>query len=170
MARLVVACKDYTERYGAQPAEGILGLPHIGWGQRLADFTASDRQFGFTSSGSIETLKEFLEYLARSFGDLLNVRDLAQQVVHRIAAAEPTLAERCLDVESQIAEGGEYLRQAVANLEAGARRVSEVIASTPDFEARRAAAAKMAAAEPNPAVARLLVAVSKLRKPVAWVR
>jgi hypothetical protein len=66
----------------------------------------SDRRFGFTSSGSIETFKEFIECLAQSFRDLVTVRDLAQEVVSRNATAEPTLAERCGVVGSQISCAG----------------------------------------------------------------
>lgn len=171
VGRLIVACKDYAERYGARPEEeSMLGLPHIGWGQRLANFAVSDSRFGFTSSGSIETFKEFIEYLAQSFRDLVTVRDLAKEVVSRIATAEPTLAERCGVVGSQISCGGSDLRHAVAELELGAQRVGEIVSSTSDFQARRMAAADMAKGEASPTVARLLIAVSKIRGPVAWLR
>ena len=169
LARLIVACKDYAERYGRVNA-GILALPHIGWGQRLDDFTASDSQFGFTSTDSVETFKQFVEYLSRSFRDLLHVRVLAQAAVSRIADAEPTLNERCGAVQSLISEGEEYLRKAVADLEHGARVVGEILASAEDFEARRTSAAARAQTETNETVARLLVAVSKIRRPQAWTR
>lgn len=169
LARLIVGCKDYGESYGRGEA-GIPALPHIGWGQRLEDFTASGSQFGFTSTDSVETFKQFVEYLARSFRDLLEVRVLTQAVVSRIADAEPALNERCLAVQSLISDGEEYLRRAIADLAHGARVVGEIVASTPDFQARRTAAATRAQTESNETVARLLVAVSKIRRPQAWSR
>jgi uncharacterized membrane protein len=59
---------------------------------------------------------------------------------------------------------------AIADLELGARVIGEILASTADFEARRTSAATRAQTETNETVARLLVAVSKIRRPEAWTR
>jgi CHAT domain-containing protein len=170
LSRLSVACKDYVEVHGRRPDEGFLPLPHIGWGQRIEDFTRVDHRFGFSSLDSVKTFKEVLAYIARSFRDLLLVRTRAMEVLDGLAETEPALTERSDDVRALLSKGSEYLKNAIAALDRGVNLVDEVISSSSDLKTRTAKAAALAQAEGDQITARILNAVSKLRRSEAWSR
>jgi len=170
LAGLIVACKDYAETYGTHRGDSFLALPHIGWRQRIEDFTEADSRFGFSSTDSFEVFKTLLEYISRSFSDLMGVRARALAVVECIAKAEPTLGERSGNVRALLAEGADYLKTASMALDRSARLVERVISTSTDFQARRAAAATLSQEQEDQTVARLLAAISKVRNPTAWSR
>jgi len=170
LSRLSVACKDYVEVHGTRPGESPLPLPHIGWGQRIEDFTRVDDRFGFSSLDSFDAFKNVLAYMTRSFRDLLLVRTRALEVLDRIAETEPALTERSEDVRALLSEGSDYLNKAIAALDRGVSLVDEVISSSSDFATRKAKAAALARVEEDQTTARLLNAVSKLRAVKAWSR
>lgn len=168
LADLIVASKDYAESHGDRPTETYLALPHIGWTQRLQDFTQDTSRYGFPSSDSFEVFKTLLEYLSRSFRELRVVREKALIVVERIIEVEPMLSERGRKVRSMISRGSDYLSSAAVALTESAQLVGHVIDGSADFQSRRVAAAALSTMQKDPMVAGLLLGASKLRNPLAW--
>jgi hypothetical protein len=169
LTTLIVALKDYNERYGGD-APCILALPHIGWGQRLEDFTsatyAADK-FGFASDDSIEAYRTLLKYLSRSCGDLVTVRTLALAVVECIGMSEMALKNRCDSLCSMISEGTKCLVMIKQRLDRSTYVIQEAIDTTDQFEARRRLLKERACSE-EAVVSRLLLAIAGVRRPRAW--
>jgi hypothetical protein len=158
---LIVACKDYAERYGRHRSECNLPLPHIGLNQRLADFTTTTgARFCISSQDSIEVYQQLLRYFVQSCSDLIEVRNHAQRLVNLIAKTEPSLG-------SSVEQGTRQLQAMREMLEQTATVIGEVLANTAGFDELRETLCQRASSE-VPDVSRLLLAVAKVRHSTAW--
>jgi hypothetical protein len=169
VASLIVACKDYAERYGRHHNESHLPLPHIGWNQRLGDFTTTTAgvRFGISSQDSIEVYQQLLGYLVQSCSDLIEVRNHAQRLVNLIAKTEPSLAGRAEHIGSAVEQGTRQLEAMREMLGRTATVIGDVLANTAGFDERRETLRQRASSE-VPDVSRLLLAVAKVRHATAW--
>jgi hypothetical protein len=169
VASLIVACKDYAERYGRQQGESYMPLPHIGWGQRLAGFTFTTgrEHFGFSTRDSIGIYQQLLHYFVRSCSDLIEVRSHVQRLLRLIAATEPSLQTRAEHIESSVEEGTRRLEEMRQKLERTATVIGDVLTYAVGFDERRATLRQRASSE-APDVSRLLLAVAQVRSAEAW--
>jgi hypothetical protein len=167
LVQLIVACKDYVEQYGRSWKYGFLDLPHIGWGQRLEDFTLEASRYGLGSTDSFEVYVKVLQYLSRSCSDLVTIRSLAQQVISTIAGLDNVYKDRCDQVGTMISEGSEQLRHIKETLDDAAVIVTDIMNSSTDVMTRRNSAKERSLRE-STGVSKLLLAIANVRSPKAW--
>ena len=130
LRRLVILSKDYAEDFKRPADADNLTLPHIGWGQRLRDFTHEPSPLGIPADDSFTAFHIVVRYVAAACGDLVKVREAAIALVEAIAEVQPQLHARCEETARDIQDGIRQLKSVQDILEQTANILAEVLNQT----------------------------------------
>jgi hypothetical protein len=168
-SELAAACEAFVRRHGWEgPRRTDLG--HIGWADVVCDLSSLRHLYGFTSSRSIATFEELLQWVSAACGSLTRVLlacgELVVALRQTARAPERPEWDALAQLISQEVALWTKTREVVDRT---SHVVREVLTRTEDFKAQRQALAAQAGAEPDESVGRLLIAIAKVLSPRAWL-
>lgn len=170
---LVDACETFVQAYQLRERR-LTPMGHIGWQTVVDDFAVLRRQYGFSSTRSIETFDELAQYLSRASAALTRVLEGCDRLVAELRETDqPSTPEEWDALAASISERIARWVRTREVLDRTSLAVREVLTRNDDFQKQRRALGERSTVESNVEsnddVARLLAAIARVLSPWAWL-